>query len=262
MNQWIQNLVGQYKVDGLRIDTAKHIRKDFWPAFVQSAGVFSIGEVLDGVLEYPTWFPLTAAFTSPSGNMSALAMSAIQAQQQYKNGAFLSGAFLENHDQPRFQSLTQDQALVRNAMMWPFLQDGIPILYYGQEQGYTGGSDPSNRESLWQTSYDTSKPLVGHVKSLNAARKAAMNANSNYTKSPMTFIQQPDKATLAISKPPLVGLFTNVGSKSEATTMWMIPGSSGLFNGGERVTDVLSCKTVTAAADGGLSIKAENGMPQ
>lgn len=37
--------------------------------------------------------------------------------------------------------------LVMNAMSWPFIQDGIPILYYGQEQGYTGGNDPANREA-------------------------------------------------------------------------------------------------------------------
>ena len=32
-------------------------------------------------------------------------------------------------------------------MTWPFVQDAIPILYYGQEQAYAGGPDPSNREA-------------------------------------------------------------------------------------------------------------------
>jgi alpha-amylase len=45
MNSWIQSLVQTYNVDGIRIDAAKHIRTDFWPEFVSSAGVFSIGEV-------------------------------------------------------------------------------------------------------------------------------------------------------------------------------------------------------------------------
>ncbi|KAG6903613.1 hypothetical protein DXG01_016279, partial [Tephrocybe rancida] len=66
--------------------------------------------VLDSVLDYPTWFNLTATFMSPKGNISALADSVRQAQKQYKNGAFLKGSFLENHDQPRFQALTKDQA--------------------------------------------------------------------------------------------------------------------------------------------------------
>lgn len=45
MNDWIGKTVQTYGVDGLRIDTAKHIRKDFWPDFVKSAGVYSVGEV-------------------------------------------------------------------------------------------------------------------------------------------------------------------------------------------------------------------------
>ena len=43
---WIQKLVHGYGADGLRIDTVKHVRKDFWPDFAKAAGVFTIGEVL------------------------------------------------------------------------------------------------------------------------------------------------------------------------------------------------------------------------
>lgn len=158
INDWINGLVKEYSVDGLRIDTVKHIRKDFWPDFVSAAGTFTLGEVrrvlneyppttdvlqdhqqrhglhqrihwyephpfhessphtkhadvVDSVFDYPTWFPLVAAFSSPAGNMSALAETATRTQNTYKNGAFLTGSFLENHDQPRFQSITQDQAV-------------------------------------------------------------------------------------------------------------------------------------------------------
>jgi alpha-amylase len=55
-------------VDGLRIDTVKHVDKEFFPSFNAAAGVYCIGEVLDGdpnytfdyqnyldgVLNYPT----------------------------------------------------------------------------------------------------------------------------------------------------------------------------------------------------------------
>lgn len=58
-----------------------------------------------------------------------------------------TATFLENHDQPRFQSITTDQSLVKNAMAWSFITDGVPIIYYGQEQGYTGNGDPNNREA-------------------------------------------------------------------------------------------------------------------
>jgi hypothetical protein len=46
--RWVHDLVQTYKIDALRIDTVKHIRKDFWPGFVNAAGVASIGEVLHG----------------------------------------------------------------------------------------------------------------------------------------------------------------------------------------------------------------------
>lgn len=49
---WIKTLVGNYSVDGIRIDTVKHIRKDFWPDFASSSGVYTIGEVLDNETSY------------------------------------------------------------------------------------------------------------------------------------------------------------------------------------------------------------------
>ena len=45
LNTWVMDLVNAYGADGLRIDKAKHVRKDFWPEFASSAGVFTIGEV-------------------------------------------------------------------------------------------------------------------------------------------------------------------------------------------------------------------------
>ncbi|TCD66626.1 hypothetical protein EIP91_001093, partial [Steccherinum ochraceum] len=175
-NNWISGLVKNYTVDGVRIDTVKHVRQDFWPDFAKSAGVYTVGEVLDNrtsylapytkvldaVLDYSTYYSLYPAFTSTSGNLSAVADVVQQAQSTFNNGEFFSGSFVENHDNPRIQSATQDQALVTNAMTWPFIQDGIPIMYYGQEQGYTGGNDPANREALWLSGYPVDKPLVKH----------------------------------------------------------------------------------------------------
>lgn len=46
--RWVHDLVQTYHVDALRIDTVKHIRKDFWPGFVEAGGVAVVGEVLHG----------------------------------------------------------------------------------------------------------------------------------------------------------------------------------------------------------------------
>lgn len=48
LNEWIARLVAEYRIDALRVDTVKHVRKDFWPAFEQSAGVVCLGEVWHG----------------------------------------------------------------------------------------------------------------------------------------------------------------------------------------------------------------------
>lgn len=66
-------------------------------------------EVLDSVLDYPTWFALTSAFSLSSGNLSTLVATVRDAQQQYKNGELMTGSFLENHDQIRFAGLTHDE---------------------------------------------------------------------------------------------------------------------------------------------------------
>lgn len=46
--RWIRDMVETYRIDALRIDTVKHVRKDFWPGFVGAGGVAAIGEVLHG----------------------------------------------------------------------------------------------------------------------------------------------------------------------------------------------------------------------
>ena len=68
-------------------------------------------DVLDGVLDYPTWTRLVPAFQTSAGNLSALAEVVQKAQGAYKTGLFGTGAFSENHDQPRFPSLTDDTAV-------------------------------------------------------------------------------------------------------------------------------------------------------
>ncbi|EIW57027.1 glycoside hydrolase family 13 protein [Trametes versicolor FP-101664 SS1] len=272
MNNWISTLVSNYSVDGVRIDTVKHVRKDFWPDFAKSAGVFTIGEVLnnetsyvsaytqviDAVLDYPSWFPLVAAFQTSNGNLSALAATVQQAQSSYKDGEFMTGAFLENHDQPRFQSLTQDSALIKNAMTWPFVQDAIPILYYGQEQSYAGGADPANREALWLSGYVEDKPLVTHVKTLNAARKAAIAANSSFLTTAVKFPSSGSDSTMAILKPPMLALLSNGGSSS--TPKWTV--SDAGFQANEELVDVLTCTKMNADSNGGVTVQGSGGSPQ
>lgn len=67
--------------------------------------------VMNAVLDYPAWFELVPAFTSPEGDFNALKNIVQQSQGEYTSGTFMTGSFLENHDQPRFSSLTSDPAV-------------------------------------------------------------------------------------------------------------------------------------------------------
>ncbi|MGI4814179.1 MAG: alpha-amylase family glycosyl hydrolase [Janthinobacterium lividum] len=111
---WIKNLVSTYSIDGLRIDTAKHIQQPFWPGFNTAAGVYCVGEVadgdpnyslpyqnyLDGILNYPLYYPLLRAFQSTTGSMSDLVAMVNTIKSGAKDSTLL-GNFIENHDNPR-----------------------------------------------------------------------------------------------------------------------------------------------------------------
>jgi alpha-amylase len=86
--------------------------------------------------------------------------------------------FMDNHDVARFLFDAQDlelpdpQAALESALVYLYTSVGIPILYYGTEQGFDGGNDPANREPLWWSGYDTSSDLFQFTKQLIALRKA------------------------------------------------------------------------------------------
>jgi len=268
---WVGDLVNTYNVDGLRVDKAKHVRKDFWPGFAKSAGTFTLGEVnssdvsyvapytnvLDSILDYPQYYVLRDAFASQKGNLSALVHASQNSQALYHSGAFASGTFLENHDMPRFQSLTKDQALVQNAIAWIFAGDGIPIVYYGQEQGLSGAGDPSNREPLWATAFNKNKPLVPLISSLNTARKAAGFTSTSFHQTQMKVTQQ-SPSTLAVSKAPLLTLLSNGGNTS--TPSWKVTDTG--YSGNTTLVDVLTCDEIMTDGDGNVVTSTKGGMPR
>ncbi|CCM03833.1 uncharacterized protein FIBRA_05982 [Fibroporia radiculosa] len=103
---WIQSLVSEFDIDGLRIDAAKHVNMDFWPTFCKAAGVFCIGEVfdndmsqaaqyqgpdaLDSILNYPMYGALVNAFAIPGQrNASAVTDAITQSKALFKFRNFL-----------------------------------------------------------------------------------------------------------------------------------------------------------------------------
>ncbi|KAN0101159.1 glycoside hydrolase family 13 protein [Tylopilus felleus] len=274
LNNWIAAVTGDFGVDGLRLSTVKFVSTEFWNTFTTQAGIFTLGEVysadvnytgpytsvMSAVLDYPTWFELVPAFTSSEGDLNALKNIVKKSQGTYASGAFMTGSFLENHDQPRFGSRTSDAALRANAIVWPFIHDGIPTLYYGQEQGFSGGQIPSNHEALWHTRYDPENPLYMMITALNQARKAAIKSEKYFLTTPMQFLDASSANTLVVSKPPLLALLTNIGSENTSSVRWNV--TQPVFRNRQELVDVLTCRTFFAGDDGGVSIQSDGGMPK
>jgi glycosidase len=58
--------------------------------------------------------------------------------------------FLDNHDVGRFLFTSEgDKASLRTALVLNMTAQGVPCLYYGTEQDFSGGNDPANREVMW-----------------------------------------------------------------------------------------------------------------
>lgn len=124
IGKWINQLVANYSIDGVRIDAAKHVNDEFLPPFVKSAGVFTFGEVYTGVVNdlcryqdkqlvqglnnYAVYFPMIRAFTA--GKMKDLSQMISDVNSGCKDTSTL-GTFAENHDLPRFATLVPDMAV-------------------------------------------------------------------------------------------------------------------------------------------------------
>ncbi|KAJ3486824.1 hypothetical protein NLJ89_g11774 [Agrocybe chaxingu] len=219
--EWIIDLVSEYS-----IDAAKHIQMDFWPQFCEKAGVFCMGEVfggqevdpiaqyqgaqaLDSVLNFPMYTALVEAFKIPGpANVSAVAQVFEESKTKFKDVGLL-GNFLENHDLPRWHNLSVDPQSMYNAMTFNFMSDGIPVVYYGQEQAFSGSADPFNREPLWPSEYaktDAYKLMA----TLNQFRNFLVNTTDWVKQEAELLTTSP--YGFALMKGSVISILTNIGS--------------------------------------------------
>jgi glycosidase len=182
------NWIDRYGVDGFRIDTARHVNAQFWQAFVPAMlrraannGIphFHIfGEVstssadvallarytreakLPAVLDFAFASAVRATVAGNSGTDQLARLFADDAL--YEGGertALQLPTFVSNHDAGRFAyyvraarpAASDDEVLKRvllaHAML--FTLRGVPVVYYGDEQGFTGvGGDQDARQDM------------------------------------------------------------------------------------------------------------------
>ncbi|EME39503.1 glycoside hydrolase family 13 protein [Dothistroma septosporum NZE10] len=277
--RWISQLVSNYSIDGLRIDTAYQINQGFWAGFQAAAGgIHTIGEVwhnnpsvvcpyenyLHGLMNYPSYYYITQAFQNTSGNVPNLVSGINTMRSGVCRDITVMGSFIENHDNPRFPSYTSDNALIHNAIAFALLADGIPIVYQGQEQNFNGSGVPSNREQLWKSAYNENSALYHHIRKLNCVRSWAARQDSGY----LTYNARPiqsDKHTVVMRKgssgKQVISIYSNRGAIAANTFLTIAATSCGL-TGGMKVVDVLTCVETKADRRGNLCVTVVQGQPQ
>ncbi|MBV8414550.1 MAG: alpha amylase C-terminal domain-containing protein [Verrucomicrobia bacterium] len=181
--QWIK----EFDVAGFRLDTVKHVNNEFWQRFVpaieetaQNSGrkdFFVFGEVYDPDPAFLSEFVHRAAMPSvldfafqrsvrgfAAGADAPVKLAEFFAKDSYYTtpsvNAYRLVTFLGNHDIGRIgYFLGNDDAgapdqeiLARDILAHAILlfTRGIPAIYYGDEQGFTGkGGDAACREDMF-----------------------------------------------------------------------------------------------------------------
>ncbi|MEV4279308.1 pullulanase-type alpha-1,6-glucosidase [Actinoplanes xinjiangensis] len=214
-------------IDGYRLDTVKHSNLEFWQQWApgvekaaKQAGkkdFFMFGEVYSADQEIQSTYvregnlPATLDFSFQetargfvTGNSGANALSGLYAKDDLytarNTGADRLPTFLGNHDMGRIGSFiaaaaTADSRLKRDQLAHElmFLTRGQPVVYSGDEQGFTGpGGDKDARQDMFANkspdyldddligtdrthavdNYDTSHPVYRTIAELAKLRRA------------------------------------------------------------------------------------------
>ncbi|WP_234542095.1 pullulanase-type alpha-1,6-glucosidase [Streptomyces shenzhenensis] len=229
MEKIYERWVKDFAIDGFRIDTVKNVGMEFWTQWATALdryaarhgrrNFFMFGEtysadtsvtspyVTQGRLDATLDFPFQdAARSYASQGGSAQKLSSVFADDyKYttdKANAYEQVTFLGNHDMGRIgYFLKQDNPKATDAELLAkdrlanevmFLSRGNPVVYYGDEQGFTGsGGDKDARQTMFASkvadyldddeigtdrtaasdSYDTSAPLYKQISALGKLRK-------------------------------------------------------------------------------------------
>ena len=198
-------------LDGFRIDTLKHVEHEFWQTFApqvrarlaakgkqkffmfgeafdgddQLVGSYTFDNEVDSTFYFPQYYAVirdvfqNGAATKQIDDLFKLRLepNGHYGTAPHENGIGVPPNkalvnFLDNHDVGRFLFFRNDQQALDNALLFLMTEDGIPCLYYGTEQGFSGGNDPANREDLWTSGYDRNSAHFLWVSRLTRIRRA------------------------------------------------------------------------------------------
>ena len=266
MINWVGGLKDKYGFDGLRIDTVCEVHPDFWTEFSNASGMYTIGEVfngdiayvsqyqqyMDGLLSYPLYFTMLDVFARQE---SMLALESLLGPEgsyyQMFSDLYFLGNFIDNHDNARFLYSQSSLTLYKNALTMTVMNIGIPIVYYGSEQGYNGGNDPANRESLWPN-YDINSDLYSFITTVVNTRKKEQIAHESQIQ------RYASDNFYSFSRGKVLVCLTNSnGEKTVTVSMTYLP-----FADGQTVCNVFDSFDCLTVIDGALVVEMSHGLPK
>ncbi len=221
------DIIERYGIDGFRIDTMKHVNVEFWEQFApaireraEAAGkpdFFMFGEVfntdpivhsqytnvgISSTLDFIVDNAIREYVTGGGADLLAQAFDDDDWFTDADNNASMQVTFMGNHDMGRMGYLIDTrrpgaddaELLARSKLVHDllFLSRGAPVVYYGDEQGFTGtGGDQLARQSMFPSvtpeyvdddsigtdatpaadNFDPDHPLYRHIASLAALRR-------------------------------------------------------------------------------------------
>ncbi|EEB07347.1 alpha-amylase Mde5 [Schizosaccharomyces japonicus yFS275] len=268
LHNFISDLVKKYEFDGLRIDATKHVRRTFWPGFCEAAGVYCQGELwtgdpaqfcewqdyMDGLHNFPVQGVAAQAVVPINDRGLRKTAYAMDRVGKLCKDSTVLGLFLESQDAPRMAALNKDVNVLKNAMLFNLMGDGIPIVFYGQEQMFDGSHDPFNRPAMWDKGYNTDGVLYQFTSKVNSIRTALINApgGEEFIRSKSKIMMVGDHVML-MYKGDVITLVTNYGSKDKEYIIKM-PSS-------ETMVDLLSCQMIEQS-DSIMKTSVKRGEPK
>ena len=327
MEKIYERWVRDFDIDGFRIDTVKHVDMDFWTQWATALDAyaarqgrknfFMFGEVysadtsvtspyvtqgrLDATLDFP-FQDAARSYASQGGSAQKLA-SVFGDDYKYttdKANAYEQVTFLGNHDMGRIgYFLDQDNPKASDAELLKkdeladelmFLSRGNPVVYYGDEQGFTGsGGDKDARQTMFASkvadyldddeigtdrthasdSYDTSAPLYRQIAALSKLRKdnpaLTDGVQTQRYAAEGAGVYAFSRTSTGTDRTEYVVAFNNAGEAKKAT---FATGSAGMkFRGVYGTSDEVTSDgdkkiTLTVPAGSAIVLKAAGGLAE
>ncbi|MFV9505885.1 MAG: pullulanase-type alpha-1,6-glucosidase [Oscillochloridaceae bacterium umkhey_bin13] len=245
--------ISEFGIDGFRVDTVKHVNMEFWQQFVPAIRAhaadegkpefFIFGEVFDGNPAVLSRFTREGAFPAildfdfnySVGDFATTSAGPGRLQGLFRGDDYYTTAeqnaynlptFLGNHDVGRLGNRLRtpqdpnDELRVQRILLGygvMFTARGVPIIYYGDEQGFTGndaGNDKDARQNMFpsQVASYNAEDLIGTAKT---------TADDNFDPTHPLYQGLADLATLRREHPAL-----QIGAQIERLAQ---SGGSGVY---------------------------------